>query len=219
MTSTDCKTPPRLNSVKMTSSRTVKSLVWVGSNIGEDVTRGVMDHDVSWLFEPITKLAEHLEDEFKDSDKTVIVVNAAVFSDSEPRVLSMYNRNGVSSTLGTPSRFHQSCFPAVDWSLIGKQDVRCVRLDDYLPLCLSTLIVDTQGCDFEIMRTIEPWLRDGRIDFIRSECDGLQSMHEGLPDNSAKGLIGYMSQFDYSMYKRPRKRQSNPDYEWRRNEA
>ena len=178
-----------------------------------------MDHDVSWLFEPITKVAEYLENQFRDSGKTVVVVNAAVYSDTTPRVLSLYNRNGVSSTLGRPSQFNKDSYPAVDWQLIGKQKVRCVRLEDYLPLRLTTLIVDTQGCDFEIMRTIKPWLMDGRIDFIRAECDGLQPMHDGLPDNSAQSLLAYMSQFDYTMRKVPRKRQSNSDYEWRRNEA
>ena len=179
-----------------------------------------MDHDVSWLFEPIANVAEYLVNEFRDSNKTVIVVYAAVFSDrSETRVLNMYNRNGLSSTLGNPSQFHQDSYPAVDWSLIGKQKVRCVRLDDYLPLRLSTLIIDSQGCDFEILRTVEPWLRESRIDFIRSESDGLQPMHDGLPDNSAQSILGFMSQFEYTMRKSPGKRQCSPDYEWRRNET
>ena len=218
MTSTLLKTPPSSNSIP-TLSRTVKSLAWVGSNLGGDVTRAVMDHDVSWLFEPIKKVAEYLVNEFRDSNKTVVVVNAAVFSDAKPRTLSMYNRNGVSSTLGTPSQFHKDCNQEVDWKLIGKQVVRCVRLDDYLPLRLSTLIVDTQGCDFEILRTVEPWLREGRIDFIRSECDGLQSMHDGLPDNSARSILDFMGNFDYTCRKILLRRQSSPDYEWRRNEA
>lgn len=215
---TDCQTPPKLDNgagnVATTDSKGLTtSCVFVGSNIDAGVRSVVSEHDVIWLFEPIPEVAESLRREFSASPKAVIVIEAAVYSDDRPRVLSLYN-NGLSSTLGEPSEFHKESYPNVNWKKTGERKVRCVKLGDYLPLRLTTLIIDTQGCDFEILKSIEPWLSNGRISSICSEADGLAPMHVGLPDNSADSLLGFMDQFDYTCRKIPGKLKCSPDYEF-----
>ena len=194
----------------------MRSLVFVGCNFGPDVTKVVQDYDLIWLFEPITEIALTLAEEFHAEqyrDKAIMVVNAACWTDNETRPFRIYNTNGLSSSLGTITEQAVETFSGNDLSLFDERTCRCVRLDSYLPAWLTSLVIDAQGADLTILKTIEPWLTCGRIEAIQIECDGDGFKHyEGLEDNSESSLVEYMRQFPYTATRVPDRSDANPDY-------
>lgn len=199
-----------------------KSLAFVGCNIGADVDREVAAHDVCWLFEPIPEVALALLDRYSGDryrDKSIKIVNAACYSDCQPRSFNLYNRNGLSSSLGTVTQQAVDRFCGNDLSLIDTITVNCTVLSEYLPIWLDTLIIDAQGADLEILRTVHHWLDAGRIGRIKVECDGDGFRHyDGLEDNSQSALLDFMSQYQYTGYRVRGRIDDHPDWEFFRND-
>lgn len=177
----------------------MKTLVFVGSNIGHDVTRAVDSHDACWLFEPIPEVAQALQEQFYGEayrDKAITVVNAACWSESGTKDFNLYNTNGLSSSLGeiTPEAVeHYS--PKYDLSLIATIKVRTVNLADYMPAWVDTLVIDAQGADLTILKTIQWWLQNGRIGSMNVECDHEFQNYSGMPGNSFEEQKLYLDQF------------------------
>ena len=194
-----------------------RSLAFVGCNIGADVDREVDAHDAIWLFEPIPEVAAALLERYIDyRGKAIKIVNAACWSDSEPRRFHLYNRNGLSSSLGTVTQQAAEFFSAHDLDLLDSLWVRCTVLSEYLPIHLTKLIIDAQGADLAILKTVEPWLESGRIETIKVECDGPGFQHyNGIGDNSQDSLLEYMGQFPYIAERVAQRRAEHPDWVFR----
>ena len=199
-----------------------RSLAFVGCNIGADVDRAVSEHDVCWLFEPIPEIAVELLRKYSGKsyrDKSIRVINAACHTEAGTRPFNLYNVNGLSSSLGTITEESVAAYSKFDLSLIDTIEVNCTVLSDYLPLWLDTLIIDAQGADLDILRTVEAWLAGGRIGTIQIECDGDEFRnYDGLGDNSQASLLAYMERFPYSATRVPNKVKHNPDWVFAANE-
>lgn len=193
-----------------------RSLAFVGCNVGQDVDRAVSEHDVCWLFEPLPDLAVELFRKYASKDyrnKSIRVINAACYIEAGKRPFNLYNVNGLSSSLGTITDAAVAAYSKFDLSLIDTIEVNCTVLSDYLPMWLDTLIIDAQGADLDILRTVEAWLDSGRIGTIQIECDGDEFRnYDGLGDNSQASLLAYMERFPYSATKVPNKVKHNPDW-------
>ncbi len=183
----------------------MRTLAFVGCNIGGDVTRAVSEHDVCLLFEPIPDVAEALVNQFNRPEyrnKSISVINAACWTDYKKRPFYLYNKlNGASSSLGKITQQAIDYYsPEYDLQLIGEIEVQCVKLADFLPFYLDTLIVDAQGADLTILKSIEPWLLDRRIKNIQAEYDhhGFQHYH-GL-ENSESAIESYFKEVGLRSY-------------------
>lgn len=197
----------------------MRSLAFVGCNTGRDVLKAVDAHDACWLFDPLQEVCDELRSKFAGGyrGKFISIVNAAVYTDENPREFHVYNVNGLSSSLGTVTQQAKDLYSRCDLSLFDTRHVRCVKLSDYLPLHLTTLIIDAQGCDLTILKSIEPWIAEGRIESIKAEADGDgATMYDGLPDNSEESMLAFMARFPhYECERIPHRVAWNPDFRWR----
>jgi len=200
----------------------MRTLIQVGCNFTLDVIDLVRSHDLSILFEPLPECAAKLRQlqEFFGELKTIIVVQAAVLQ-HDWRELRKYNNNGLSSSLGIVSEDARMLYPQVNWTAQEIIRVKCVSLVDYMPHRVTTLKIDAQGCDLEILRSIDPWIREGRIETIQCECDGTHlnrdvRLYDFLPDNSEASLLQFMLNKPYTSERDPGRVEWNPDYTFRR---
>jgi hypothetical protein len=61
---------------------------------------------------------------------------------------------------------------------------------------IDFLLIDAQGMDFTILKTVEPWLAESRVKLIQLESDGKGFRHyNGLPDNSEEAILEWMKQY------------------------
>lgn len=205
----------------------MKTLVWVGSNIGKDVSDAVEWHDVAILFEPLPEVVAALREQFGSPrwrHKCVVVIPAACWSLAGRFPFNIYmQKNGLASSLGTVTDQAASFYggeKGYDLQLRAKIEVNCVRLCDYMPEFVETLIVDAQGADLAILQTVEPWLRQRRICSVIVECDGPEFRHyDGLGDNSESALLDFMRSCGYDGERDNRTLRQNPDWNfWPRSE-
>lgn len=182
----------------------MRSLIFVGCNATKDVFEAIDCCDVVLLFEPLEEVARKVAERVCESDyqyKFVKVVQAACFTDNQPRALSVYNKAGLSSSLGTiTAQAVEHYKDRADLHLQQRRQVSCVNLRDYMPMWLDNLVIDAQGADLTILKTIELWIQEKRIGYIRAECDPPGFRHyEGLPDNSREAMVEYLSGFGYDV--------------------
>jgi len=61
---------------------------------------------------------------------------------------------------------------------------------------IDFLLIDAQGMDFTILKTVEPWISESRVGLIQLEADGDGFRHyDNLPDNSEESIIEWMQRF------------------------
>lgn len=200
----------------------MRTLIQVGCNFTLDVVDLVREHELSILFEPLPECAEKLRSLqalFGDLC-SIIVVQAAVLKHETSMEMRRYNKNGLSSSLGIASSDNKTLYPQVNWTPQEILRVKCVSLADYMPYRVTTLKIDAQGCDLEILKSVEPWIREGRIETIQCECDGTHlnrdvRLYEYLPDNSESSLLAYMHNMPYDAQRDPNRVEWNPDYTFR----
>lgn len=179
----------------------VRSAVFVGCNATEDIKSVVEKHDVCILIDPLPDACGKLRKIFDQPsfrDKSVSVIQAACWKEHGKKRFNVYNKHGLSSSLGEVSDRAKNVFSWVDLSLRDTIEVDCIVLASVMPMWLSTLIIDAQGADLTILKTIEGWLANGRVEGVKIECDADgDKLYNGLEDNSRSGVISYMKQFAY----------------------
>jgi FkbM family methyltransferase len=112
-----------------------------------------------------------------------------------------YNIQGLSSSLGTMTGEAVEIYSAhYDLSLQETIEVQVLHLGLILQLIgietIHFLLLDCQGMDFTILKTVEPWISESRVALIQLEADGDGFRHyDGLPDNSEASIIEWMRQF------------------------
>lgn len=200
----------------------MSTLVFVGCNYDLGVIAEVEAHDTSILFEPIPEVVEALRAEFsqlKYAHKAIKVVKAACWREPIWSKFHLYNRdhNGASSSLGTITAESVENYSQFDLSCVGSIDVKCVVLSDYMPYYVDKLIIDAQGADLAILKTVQAWLTEKRIGVIEIEADGEGCKnYDGLDDNSEGSLLQFMGQYDYQAEKIAGRVVHNPDYRFTR---
>ena len=104
-----------------------------------------------------------------------------------------------------------------DLSLKGTIDVQVIHLGFILQMIgvdvIDFLLIDAQGMDFTILKTIGPWLTESRVKLIQMEAEGKGFRHyDGLPDNAEESIVEWMRQFpQYVASKLPGKLEEQPD--------
>lgn len=200
---------------------TGKTFLCVGPNRG-DSQMGLllMGHDRFYMFEPMPDAAAWLRENNKDTTGWFHVIEAACGERAGRAAFKCYNR-GLSSSLGTCTQQARDHFAKVDLSLEDEIEVDVINLCDWLDEHkigpIETMVIDAQGMDLAIMKTIRPYLERREIKTLIHEidCDGFRH-YDGLPDNSLSGAIAFMESIGhYQMNTIPDVPPANFDVVWK----
>lgn len=179
----------------------MRTAVIIGQNYPDSSLERMADcYDRIVIFEPLPDAAEACRYAYKDS-AAVIVFQAACGDSFGCASFHRYNTLGLSSSLGTMTGEAVAVYSAhYDLSLKGTIEVQVVHLGMILQLIgimtIDFLMIDAQGMDFTILRTVEPWIAESRVELIQLEADGNGFRHyDGLPDNSETAIIEWMQRF------------------------
>ena len=162
--------------------------------------RLVAIHDRVIVFEPLPEAAAACRYAYKDCPE-LIVFQAACGDYFETQTLNVYNRNGLSSSLGSMTADAVEVYGSrYDLSLQSTEQVNVVHLGTMLQMLgvvfIDNLIIDAQGMDFTILKTVEPLVCLSRIKRVQMEADGSGFRHyEGLPDNSEMSILDWMKSY------------------------
>lgn len=213
--------PSKVNAIEVFPNSTGKVFVCVGPNKG-DSHMGVliMGHDKFYFFEPMPDAAEWLRENNKDNSEWFHVIQAACGDKLGRATMKCYNK-GLSSSLGTCTKQAVDHFAHVDFGLEGEIEVEVVNLGKWLGerniWDIETLMIDAQGMDLTIMKTINVHLSQGLIKTLIHEIDHDDFRHyDGTPDNTLSSAIKYMESFGcYRMDPLPDPIPMNFDVTWR----
>jgi FkbM family methyltransferase len=196
--------------------------VCVGPNRGcAETLRLLQGHDRFFMFEPLPDAANWLRQQNAHLADIFHVVQAACGDGNYQSKMRVYNKHGVSSSLGTCTQQAREMYPDADLSQQDEIDVQVVNLCEFLEWAgvkqIQTLVTDAQGMDLAILKTMEPYLRRRAVQHVIHEVDGDGFRHyDGLPDNSLSGAVAYMEQFGcYRPSRLPDRNDFNFDLEWR----
>jgi FkbM family methyltransferase len=174
----------------------------VGQNMPDATSdRVVAMHDRIVIFEPLPDAAAALRHHYKSEPK-VIVVQAACGVEYSFEEFRIYNEAGLSSSLGTMTEDARDMWRQYDLSDRGSIVVMVVNLLDTLyalGICsIDCLVIDAQGMDFTILKTVAPMITIGSFKYIQLEADGPGFRHyTGTPDNGEKSILEWMAQFPH----------------------
>lgn len=198
-----------------------KVFVCVGPNTGDSEMQEIAKgHDVFLMFEPLPSAAKWLRDNNKNADDVFHVIEAACGQENGKSTLTVYNTKGVSSSLGFCTEQSRKLYSQVDWTPAEQIEVDVVHLGDFLSRHgvkeIETLLIDAQGMDVAILRTLENYLRASKIKRIIHEVDGDgYRMYDGLPDNSISAAVAFMDGIgNYNGQMLPNRNHWNFDIEW-----
>lgn len=199
-----------------------KIFVCVGPNRGDrEMVKLMHGHDLFIMFEPLPEAAAWLRDHNRHAEQWFHVIEAACGEHAGRATLNVYNFDGVSSSLGKCTDQARQLYSGADLSGQHQIEVDVINLrewlDDHQVEHIQTLLIDAQGMDLAILKTIEPYLRERRIDRIVHEIDGDGFRHyDGLPDNSFSAAIEFFDSVgNYEMEEMPDGNSWNFDVSWR----
>ena len=195
----------------------MKTAVIVGQNRPDSALAKLVDcYDRIIIFEPLPDAAAACRYMYKDC-VSVIVFEAACGAACGTSEFRQYNMHGLSSSLGTMTGEACAVYSGYDLSLQGTIEVQVLHLGLMLQLlgvaAIDFLLIDAQGMDFTILKTVEPWIASSAVTLIQLEADGEGFRHyDGLPDNSEAAIIDWMSQFSqYELSRIPERLKQQPD--------
>jgi FkbM family methyltransferase len=201
---------------------TERVFVCVGPNRGDsEMLQLLQGHTRFFMFEPLPAAAAYLRQENAHLAAFFHVIEAACGHYTGKAKLTVYNENGVSSSLGKCTSQARQMYQGVDLLEKNQIEVDVINLCTFMQLAevpkIETLMIDAQGMDLSILKTMRPYLEQQAIDRIIHEVDGEGFRHyDGLPDNSLAGAIDFMGQFpDYTLHFLPNRNEFNFDIEWR----
>lgn len=196
--------------------------VCVGPNRGDlTMLQLLQGHDRFYMFEPLPEAAEYLRHHNQHASDIFHVVQAACGDIEGKATLTVYNQDGVSSSLGTCTEQARQMYAQAD--LLPQQQIEV----DVINLCsfmqwvgvkqIETLMIDAQGMDLAILKTMRPYLERRAIRRVIHEIDGDGFKHyDGLPDNSLAGALAFMNDVGgYQPTILPERNEFNFDLEWR----
>jgi FkbM family methyltransferase len=195
----------------------MKTAVIVGQNYPDKTLDKLVEmHDRVIVFEPLSAAASACRKKYAGVDK-VIVFEAACGERWETRSFNIYNTNGLSSSLGEVTQQAKDVFFDHDLSLVSTAQVYVVNLGAILDMLsvkfIDCLMIDAQGMDFTILKTLHWMIESSSIGFIQLEADGLGYCHyTGTPDNSEAAVIKWMEKFpQYEARRQPDRLTAQPD--------
>jgi FkbM family methyltransferase len=198
-----------------------KVFVCVGPNTGDtEMIKIAEGHDRFWFFEPLPEAAAWLREANKGSEHYIHIIEAACGEVEGESVLTVYNKRGESSSLGKCSRQAEAVFAGVDWTEHRQIDVKVVNLCKFMEhvKCerIETLMIDAQGMDLAILKTMRPYLEARLVNRIIHEIDADGFNHYvGVPDNSFSSACAFMNEVGgYTLKEMPEVCKMNFDVEW-----
>lgn len=201
---------------------TERVFVCVGPNRGDaEMLQLVQGHNRFFLFEPLPDAAEYLRNQNAHLAAIFHVVEAACGDVEGKATLTVYNKHGVSSSLGKCTSQARQLYQGVDLLEKDEIEVQVINLCKFMTMAgveqIETLLIDAQGMDLAILKTMRPYLEQQAIRHIIHEVDGDGFRHyDGLPDNSLAGAMAYMNEFGaYQPRVLPNRNGFNFDMEWR----
>lgn len=203
------------------STGTGKTFICVGPNRGDSKMAEMLPgHDRFYFFEPMPDAAEWLRKSNQHASEWFRVIEAACGEQPGRAKFRCYN-DGLSSSLGVCTKQAAEHFTKYDMSLQGEIEVDVINLCDWLDemqlASIETLMIDAQGMDLAIMKTIRPYLESKQIKTLIHEidCDGFRH-YDGLPDNSFSAAVEFMESIGgYRMDELPEVYPVNFDVTWR----
>lgn len=181
---------------------TERVFVCVGPNRGDsEMLQLLQGHSRFFMFEPLPSAAQYLREQNAHLAAFFHVVEAACGDVEGKAKLTVYNHNGVSSSLGKCTNQARQMYQGVDLLEQDEVEVDVINLCTFMQLAgvqqIETLLIDAQGMDLAILKTMRPYLERRAIRRIIHECDGYGFRHyDGLPDNSMAGAVEFMEQFE-----------------------
>lgn len=179
----------------------MRTCVIVGQNYPDKaLTRLVNEYPRVIIFEPLPEAANACRSAWR-SVPGVIVFEAACGEQFCNASFNLYNMRGLSSSLGEMTADAVQLYgESYDLSLKGTISVQVLHLGFMLQMLgvdvIDFLLIDAQGMDFTILKTVEPWLSESRVKLIQLEAEGKGFRHyNGLPDNSDSAVMQWMESF------------------------
>ncbi len=179
----------------------MKTCVIVGQNFPDPhLDKIVSEYPRVIIFEPLPDAAESCRGVHSENPG-LIVFQAACGESFCSSSFNLYNTLGLSSSLGEMSADAEHVYGGrFDLSLRGTISVQVVHLGFMLQMLgvdvIDSLLIDAQGMDFTVLKTVEPWLQESRLKRIQLEADGNGFRHyPGLPDNSEEATLEWMRRF------------------------
>ena len=169
-------------------------LVFVGPNATNEIPDLVKRYDQSYLFEPLPGVCQQLREMV---GKKANIIQAACGEKDGQAAFNIYNRNGLSSSLGIITGQAVKRFERFDLTIQGSISVDVINLYEWLKrksiTVIDRLIIDAQGMDLAILKTLEPMLKTGSIKRVTAEADGVGFRHyDGVPDNGIESHLTFM---------------------------
>jgi FkbM family methyltransferase len=196
----------------------MKTCVIIGQNRPDKtLERLVNTYGRIVIFEPLPEAAAECREACQNIPG-VTVFQAACGEAFYNAAFHVYNESGLSSSLGSMSADAIAVYGgSYDLSLKDTIDVQVVHVGFLLQMIgvhtIDFLLIDAQGMDFEILKTVEPWISESRVRLIQIEAEGKGFRHyNGLPDNSEESIVEWMSRFpQYAMSKLEGRLPEQPD--------
>jgi len=173
----------------------MKTLVYVGANIGDSLWGMIDKYDQVYAFEPDLEIFSELNRRFKQFE-WVTLVNAAC-SDFEGEVDFYITPNRVSSSLSDASHIEKSQqgFSQVVQKIIKVKSINlCNYLKDNGVDEIDLYLSDAQGSDLNILKTIKEFYLDTKKIkslYIETHGNGIE-IYDGL-DNQFDGFKKILS--------------------------
>ena len=194
----------------------MQTLVWVGPNCTEDVFEAAEKFDQVILIEPLQECCNFIFDKIGHLENVSIFCAACGEIEGEQE-FHTYNVNGFSSSLGVVTDEAKEKFSRVDWRETTTRTVKVVNLGKLLDAIevdeIDELVIDAQGMDLTILRTIESRLKRKQIKLIKSEADNGFQHYQGL-DNRLGEQIKLMESCGYSPTLVSQTANFHPDVTW-----
>jgi FkbM family methyltransferase len=191
--------------------------VIVGQNFPDASSDGIVAmHARTLIFEPLPAAAKECRERYR-KNPAVMVIEAACGEAFHRAPLTVYNESGLSSSLGKMTQQAAALYDKFDLTERGTIEVQVVILGLILDLLgvrsVDFLMIDAQGMDFAILKTLEPMISSNAIGHIQLESDGGGFRHyEGLPDNSESAVIEWMAKHPrYALHRLPNRMAEQPD--------
>ena len=174
----------------------MSTLVYVGANVGNALWELIDKFDRVYAFEAVPEIFQHLKTRFRSFDANkkggwVTLVNAAC-ADKKGKAKFFVTPNLVSSSLSkVSSTTHDEDHPQRQSTEI---EVDTINLAEYLAEegveHIDLYLSDIQGSDLNVLKTIKPFIDEGRIDQLYLEThgdnlyiyDGLDNQFQGFKD-------------------------------------
>ena len=165
------------------------TLVYLGVHKGQQLGNSFQRFKTCYCFEANPKLFAELKNDFR-SYKNVRLFNMAVAKESGVIEFNISSNDGASSSIGSFS----DSWNHPEVKMVETIEVQSVNLHEFIQEhnvdYVDEYVSDVQGMDLEVLKTLEPMIRQGRIGSISCEVtkDEHGNIYKDLPDNSESGF-------------------------------